>query len=77
MLDLVEAMAAEKIVPEATERRNSCGAGAIAAVISACRELGASRGHVLAYTNSYEISHAVRPDYTDDTTVGYASVVFA
>ena len=77
MLDLVETMAAEKIVPEATERRNSCGAGAIAAAITACRQLGASRGLVLAYTNSYEISHAIRPNYADDTTVGYASVVFA
>ena len=77
MLDLVEAMAAEKIIPEAQQWRNACGAGAIAATISACRHLGARRARVLAYTNSYERSHAARANYADDTTVGYASVVFA
>ena len=77
MLDLIEQMEAEKVILEAGQRRNACGAGAIAATIAACRQLGATRGVCLEYTNSYQITHAARPDFPDDTTVGYASVVFA
>jgi len=76
LLDLVEQMAAEKIVPEVQERGNACGAGAVAATIAACREMGASRGIVMEYTNSYEVVHATYPNDPDDTTVGYAAVVF-
>jgi hypothetical protein len=76
MLDLVERMDAEGVIGEARERLNACGAGAIAATIAACRELGATAGRVLEYTNSYRVVHAHRPDDPDDTTVGYASVVF-
>ncbi|MCJ7543578.1 MAG: AmmeMemoRadiSam system protein B [Phycisphaerae bacterium] len=77
MIDLMEAMSAEKIVPEADARSNACGAGAIAATVAACRTMGATRGLCLSYTNSYEIVHAGYPADPDDTTVGYASVVFA
>jgi AmmeMemoRadiSam system protein B len=77
MLDLIEALDAEGTVREAAERMNACGAGAIAATIAATREMGATRGIVLEYTNSFEIVHARYPDDPDDTTVGYAAVVFA
>lgn len=77
MLALVERLAADEIPPEAQEHENACGAGAIAATIAACRELGAARGIVLEHTNSYEIVHAIYPNDPDDTTVGYAAVVFA
>ncbi|MCK4600905.1 MAG: AmmeMemoRadiSam system protein B [Phycisphaerae bacterium] len=77
MLDLIEAMEAERIVPEADARGNACGAGAVAATISACKQMGASRGLCLKYTNSYEVTHEMYADERDDTTVGYASVVFA
>lgn len=76
MLDLIEAMAADAIVPEAMRRHNACGAGAIAAAIAATQAMGASAGRVLAYTNSYEIVHKQAPYDLDDTTVGYASVIF-
>ena len=77
MLDLVESMAAEKVPAEAERQGNACGAGAIAATIAACRELGATRGVCLEYTNSYRVVRQLFPQETDDTTVGYASVVFA
>lgn len=77
MIDLILAMEAEKIVPEALEHGNACGAGAIAAAIAACRELGATQGLLLEYTNSYDVIHAMVPNEQDDTTVGYASIVFA
>jgi len=77
MLDLIEAMNAEAIVPEAHERMNACGAGAIAAAVAACKGLGAKKGICLEYTNSYTVVHQKYPYELDDTTVGYASVVFA
>jgi hypothetical protein len=77
MLDLIEAMNADEVIREADEHFNACGAGAIAATIAATRELGAAKGITLEYTNSYQIVHARYPDDPDDTTVGYASVVFA
>jgi AmmeMemoRadiSam system protein B len=77
MIDLIEAMKADDVVPEATANRNACGAGAIAATIAACHRMGATRGRCLGYTNSYRITHERYPAELDDTTVGYASVVFA
>ncbi|MFW6065909.1 MAG: AmmeMemoRadiSam system protein B [Planctomycetota bacterium] len=77
MLELIEAMDAEGILREAAERGNACGAGALAAAVAAARQMGASRGIVLEYTNSYEVIHEMCPDEPDDTTVGYASAVFA
>lgn len=77
MIDLMERMAAERVVAESDERQNACGAGAVAATIAACRALGATAGRLLAYDNSYEITHRLYPADDDDTTVGYASVVFA
>ena len=77
ILDLIEAMRAEEIIPHARAHQNACGAGAIAATIAACRELGATAGHTLKYTNSQEVMRQLAPNQTDETTVGYASVVFA
>ncbi len=76
MLDLIESMQAEEIVAEVAAHGNACGAGAIAATIAACRQMGAERGICLEYTNSYDIVHAMYADDQDDTTVGYSSVVF-
>ncbi len=76
LLDLIEQMSAEKILPEVEVHGNACGAGAIAACIAACRQRGATRGYCLEYTNSYQIVHAMYPNDPDETTVGYASVVF-
>ncbi len=77
LLDIIERLDAAEIVPEAHEHQNSCGAGAIAAAIGACKRMGATRSVLLDYTTSYEVMHRLYPDDPDDTTVGYASVVFA
>jgi AmmeMemoRadiSam system protein B len=71
-LDLVRELRAEAIVPEAHERLNACGAGAVAAAVAAARETGAREGIVLHQTTSAE----VRPGLGDDSFVGYAGVVF-
>ena len=73
MIELILEMEADQIVPEATEHRNACGAGAVAATIAAVRQLGATRGVLLAHTTSYE----VMPSRLTDDSVGYAGVVFA
>jgi MEMO1 family protein len=76
LLEHVLAMDGEAVLRHAAEHHSACGAGAIAATIEATRQLGATRGQLLEYTNSYRITHARRPNLADDTSVGYASVVF-
>ena len=76
MLELIERLDADAIVPEACQRQNACGAGAIAATIAACRRLGARSARVLEYTNSFDVVRRLHGESGDDTTVGYASVVF-
>ena len=76
LLERIERMDADGVVPEAREHGNACGPGAIAAAIAACRALGAETGRVLEYTNSYRRLQELHPGGADDTTVGYASVVF-
>ena len=77
IIDLIEKMDAAGVIIEAASRRNACGAGAIAATIAACSRLGAKAGRCLEYTNSYRVIREIYPQETDDTTVGYASVIFA
>ncbi len=73
-LDLVKRFAIEQIVPEAMSRQNACGAGAVAAMLAACREAGASEATVLRHANSYETLAQVHPQ-SPDNAVGYAAVV--
>jgi MEMO1 family protein len=74
LLDLVEGMRIEAIVPEAKQRRSACGPGAIAAMMAACREHGATEGRVLRHATSYETLAEVHPQPSTNA-VGYASVV--
>jgi len=75
ILDLILAMDAEAIVPEAAEHMNACGAGAAAATVAACRELGATRGYLLSHVSSYEVARRLWGESSTDA-VGYAAVVF-
>ena len=77
ILSLIAELRAEEVIIEAATNRNACGAGAIAATLAAVQSLGAGSGTILKYTNSYRIVHEVYPESTEDTTVGYASVVFS
>jgi AmmeMemoRadiSam system protein B len=76
LLDLIEHLDTDRIIPEVRSNGNACGGGAVAATMAAAREMGAERGRVLSYTNSYRIVHERSPWELDDTTVGYASVIF-
>jgi AmmeMemoRadiSam system protein B len=74
LLDLVTAMAVDRIVPEVRTRANACGGGAIAAMLSAVRELGATRAEVLRHANSFETLRNIAQQAPVDA-VGYAAVV--
>lgn len=74
LLERVTNLAAERVVPEARENANACGAGAIAAMLGACRELGATSARLLRHASSYETLAEVAPQ-PPVNAVGYASVV--
>jgi len=70
MLKRIEAFDPESVIQaEIMERGFACGRGAIAAVLYACRELGANKVKVLNYENSGEATG----DY--DSVVGYGAAV--
>ncbi len=73
VLRIITDMTPEKIVTEARTHNNACGAGAIAAMMSACLEQGARKSVVLRHTSSYQTLAAVAPQ-TPDNAVGYAAV---
>jgi AmmeMemoRadiSam system protein B len=74
LLDRVQALVPEEVVSEVRHHQNACGGGAIAAMLSACREFGARQARVLTHANSYQTLAPVAPQ-TPDNAVGYASVV--
>jgi AmmeMemoRadiSam system protein B len=74
LLDLIIGMKAELIVPEVRAHLNACGAGAVAAMLSACRTLGATVAKELCHATSFETLATVAPQ-TPDNAVGYAAIV--
>lgn len=76
LLQLVTDMRVEQIVPEVRSRLNACGGGAIAAMMSACREHGGANGRLLSHANSFETLANVHPQPPTDA-VGYAAIVIA
>lgn len=74
LLGLVSSMAIDQIIPEVRQRQNACGAGAIAAMLAACAELGARNVRVLQHATSFETLAEVAPQ-PPNNAVGYAAVV--
>jgi MEMO1 family protein len=74
LLELIEKLEVDKIVPEAMQRQSACGAGAIAAMLAACREEGATLARILEHATSYE-TVARRSPQPPTNAVGYAAVV--
>jgi len=72
MVQLMGAMKAEAIIPEAHENHNACGAGAIAATVAAARARGIDQGFLLDYRTSQD----VKPDPVPSDFVGYAGMIF-
>jgi AmmeMemoRadiSam system protein B len=74
LLALIQQLAVDAIVPEAQRHQNACGAGAIAAMLSACREFGATQARIIRHATSYETLARIAPQ-SPSNAVGYASVV--
>jgi len=72
IIDLALDMAEDEIIGEAMAHHNACGAGAVAATIAFCREMGATEGRLLHYTTS----HDVLPQGQPTDMVGYCAIVF-
>ena len=71
-LDRVAVLAAEDIVPEASQHRNACGSGAVAAAVAFARARGATEGTVIERTDSHEVD-GNEHEFTH--AVGYAGVI--
>lgn len=74
LLRIVADFAAERVVPEVRTHANACGGGAIAAMLAACQEAGATQATLLRHATSYETLAGRVPD-DPSNAVGYAGVV--
>lgn len=74
LLTRVTEFDATRVVPEVREHLNACGGGAIAAMLAATREAGATAARVLRHASSYETLAQVAPQPAIDA-VGYAGVI--
>ncbi len=68
-MDAMRAMDVNEILFQGRQRRNMCCAGAVAATVAAARALGAIKGNVLGYANSFDKSPGT-------SMVGYTGVLF-
>ncbi len=75
LIDTILERKAEEIVPEAAASRSACGAGAIAATVAGCNQLGANQAVLLEHTTSYEVARRFM-DESATMAVGYAGIVF-
>jgi hypothetical protein len=75
IIDLMVRLDAEGVIPEADKRASACGPGAIAATLAAARELGATQGHVINYTTSWDVMRETM-GMASDAAVGYVGIVF-
>lgn len=75
LLDRVERMDGREALHHARTHHSTCGGGAIAATIAACRAMGAEQGYLLEQTDSArELARIGHHDRNN--SVGYAAVVF-
>jgi len=72
IIKLALEMKSEEIVREASNNYNACGSGAMAAAVSAAKEMGAKKGILIEHTTSYEVSRE-KEFYMG---VGYAGIIF-
>lgn len=72
LIELIERLEADRIVPEAESHHNACGPGATAATVAFAEARGVERGVLVDYATSFD----VRPDPIFEMAVGYAGLVF-
>lgn len=69
VIDAMMALDPGGVISEALENQNACCAGAVAAALSAAKQLGSDHAELIAYATSYDKSPG-------DNLVGYVGVVF-
>jgi len=74
-IDVALQMKADQIVSNACENQNACGPAAAAALVAAAKARGASKGVLLAHTNSRDVMLQKFRQRSEDS-VGYAAIVF-
>ncbi len=74
-IDFAVKLQPQKILTSAAENLNACGPGAAAAVVAAAKELGKTKGLLLAHTNSNEVM-LEKMGTSSAEAVGYAAIVF-
>ncbi len=74
-IDFALQMQPERMLSTAERNYNACGAGAAAAAVAAAKELGRTRGTLLAHTDSNTIM-AEKMGSGSSESVGYAAIIF-
>ena len=74
-IDLALKLEPERLLADAAENCNACGAGAAAAAIAAAKQIGKTEGLLLVHANSNEVMLR-KMGATSADSVGYAAIVF-
>ena len=74
-IDLALKLEPERLLADAAENCNACGAGAAAAAIAAAKQIGKTEGLLLVHANSNEVMLRKMGTASADS-VGYAAIVF-
>ncbi len=74
-IDLALKLEPERLLADAAENCNACGAGAAAAAIAAAKQVGKTKGLLLVHANSNEVMLRKMGTASADS-VGYAAIVF-
>jgi len=74
-IDLALKAEPQALLAEAAENCNACGAGAAAATVAAAKQLGKTKGALLAHTTSNEVM-LEKMNTTSQDSVGYAAIIF-
>ncbi|MEN6384622.1 MAG: AmmeMemoRadiSam system protein B [Phycisphaerales bacterium] len=74
-IDNAIAMDPEKLLIESMDNQNACGPGAAAATIAVARELGRTKGIMLAHTHSNDVMER-RFGQTSEESVGYTGIIY-
>jgi AmmeMemoRadiSam system protein B len=75
LIDLCLKLAAHEVIAEANANHNACGSGAVAAILAAADQIGATNARLCCHTTSAEVLRERLGPMTD--SVGYAGIVFS
>ncbi len=74
-IDMALKLDSEGVIRSGSENMSACGAGAVAALIAAMKEMGKDKGYLLAHTTSNEVMEK-RFGRGSEESVGYAAIIY-